>query len=262
VLVEAADILDASGTQFVAFMPESTLEQGHVPGSRRFDWEEFDLVVTTDRETVGQWVFDAASKIGSTGISPAKPVVLYDEGSQFSARGWWILDFLGFDQKSVLNGGIDAWSAAGGELETGPAITTMIAALPIDASRTRWESIALLLDVAAAVDDRESILLDVRSPDEYRKGHIPGAVNIPYQQNADRSNPGYWKSQDDLLEMYAATGITPDRRVIPYCSTGVRSAVTWFTLRVLGFNDTSLFTGSWREWNTHPELPVTIGSEP
>ena len=56
--------------------------------------------------------------------------------------------------------------------------------------------------------------------------------------------------------------MSPYTRVIPYCSTGVRSAVTWFSLRQAGVPDVQLFSGSWAEWSRHPDLPVTTGDAP
>jgi thiosulfate/3-mercaptopyruvate sulfurtransferase len=50
--------------------------------------------------------------------------------------------------------------------------------------------------------------------------------------------------------------------VIPYCSSGVRSAVTAFTLRLIGYEDVRLFTGSWNEWSKDPNRPVTTGDAP
>lgn len=62
--------------------------------------------------------------------------------------------------------------------------------------------------------------------------------------------------------MYEDVGVTPDKHIIPYCSTGVRSAVTFFTLRLIGYPDVALYTGSWNEWGNHPETPKATGSEP
>jgi thiosulfate/3-mercaptopyruvate sulfurtransferase len=56
--------------------------------------------------------------------------------------------------------------------------------------------------------------------------------------------------------------VTPDKLVIPYCTTGVRSAVTYVTLRLIGYPEVRLFTGSWKEWSSHPELPVATGEAP
>ena len=59
--------------------------------------------------------------------------------------------------------------------------------------------------------------------------------------------------------MYADAGVTTDKTVIPYCAIGVRSAATSFTLRLIGYEDVALFTGSWKEWSSHPESPVAPG---
>jgi 3-mercaptopyruvate sulfurtransferase SseA len=71
-----------------------------------------------------------------------------------------------------------------------------------------------------------------------------------------------WKSVADLQAMYASAGITPEMHVIPYCSTGVRSANTYLAMRVIGHDAVSLFSGSWAEWTAHPDLPVTKGDKP
>ena len=62
--------------------------------------------------------------------------------------------------------------------------------------------------------------------------------------------------------MYAELGVTPDKLVIPCCQTGVRSAVTYFTPRLIGYPNVRLFTGSWAEWSSHPELPAATGAAP
>ena len=100
------------------------------------------------------------------------------------------------------------------------------------------------------------MLVDARTEEEYAEGHIPGAVLLPFPENAIETEPKVWKSATELRAMYEAIGVTPDKHVIPYCTTGVRSAVTYFTLRLLGFPDARLYTGSWAEWSSHPELPV------
>jgi len=56
--------------------------------------------------------------------------------------------------------------------------------------------------------------------------------------------------------MYTAKGVTPDHPVIPYCSTGVRSANTYFTLRALGYEQVKLYSASYAEWSADPKRPV------
>lgn len=62
--------------------------------------------------------------------------------------------------------------------------------------------------------------------------------------------------------MYEEIGVTPDRHIVPYCATGVRSAVTAFALHLIGFENVALYTGSWAEWGEDPDAPVTTGEEP
>ncbi|MGI8476205.1 MAG: sulfurtransferase [Thermomicrobiales bacterium] len=116
-----------------------------------------------------------------------------------------------------------------------------------------------LQGLAAGPDVKVIALTPAR---DFAAGHIPGATNVQFTENAAATDPKRWKSAGELRAMYADLGVTPERLVIPYCSTGVRSAATYFTLRLIGYEDVSLFTGSWKEWSRHPELPVTTGERP
>lgn len=112
------------------------------------------------------------------------------------------------------------------------------------------------------LDDPDVVILDARTPEEYAEGHIPGAVNLNFPLNAAPDPPKFYKPADELEAMYTDIGATPDNLVIPYCASGVRSAVTSFTLHLLGYEDVALYTGSWLEWGEDPETPKTEGNEP
>ena len=245
--------------RLTALMPADTFVAGHIPGSVTVDWPALELPTTTD-DAIAVWTQRMQPFVSSFGSGSQFGVVIYDEGSLFSCRLWWVLDYLGYGNKRILDGGLPAWTAAGQATETGEpgAFTTP----GFEEFPLRRDVLAPIAEVASAVGDPGVVFVDARNADEYAAGHIPGAVNIPYQTNAERDVPRSWKTDDVLLKLYAGAGVTPDRRVIPYCSTGVRSAVTWFTLRMLGFSDTSLFSGSWAEWSANPRLPVTTGPNP
>jgi thiosulfate/3-mercaptopyruvate sulfurtransferase len=260
-LIEASELramlaADAS-VKVVALQPAEEFSQAHIPGAAQIDWPDLEIVETSDQR-VATWRVEVEAKLTALGLTPSDTVVIYDFGTLYAARLWWILDQLGHEDNRILNGGFGAWQAAGGETENGPSRVEP-AAEPYVGTPNE-DAIATLAEVQDALDDPNVVLVDARRPDEYVEGHIPGAINIEFTRNADDS--GHWLSADKLLAMYAAAGVTPDKTVIPYCSTGVRSAVTYFTLRLLGYPRVTLFTGSFKEWSSHPELPVATGARP
>lgn len=245
--------LGTSSVKVVALTPASDFAAGHIPGAAQIDWGDLDVVETSD-QAVATWRGEIEQKLTALGLAHGDTVVIYDGGTFYAARLWWILHQLGHNDVRILNGGYPAWLAVNGDVETGPSTVTP-AAQPYVGTPDE-SSIATLAEVEAALDEPNVAFVDARAPSEYAAGHIPGAVNIEFTQNGEPEQPHYWKSAADLRAMYEAVEVTSDETVIPYCTTGVRSAATYFTLRLLGYDDVSLFTGSWREWSSHPELPV------
>ncbi|NUL04134.1 hypothetical protein HRW07_13010 [Streptomyces lunaelactis] len=89
-------------------------------------------------------------------------------------------------------------------------------------------------------------------------GHIPGAANVPWAQAANED--GTFTSADELKELYARKGITPDREIIAYCRIGERSSHTWFALHeLLGYPDVKNYDGSWTEYGSLVRAPVEMG---
>ncbi len=246
--------------QVVALTPLDTFAAGHIPGATQIDWPEMELTDTRD-PSLAAWRETLATALMRLGIGPESTVVVYDEGSLFAARLWWILRYLGHDDVRILNGGLPAWQAAGGEIASGTNAVGAAARAPYPATLDA-ELLAQVSEVEAALGDPAVLLVDTRSAEEYAAGHIPGAVNIQFTANALPEAPKFWKPAAELRALYAAAGVTPETTVIPYCTTGVRSAVTAFTLALLGYDTVALFTGSWAEWSANPDAPVTVGAAP
>lgn len=241
------------GQRVIALTPIDEFRVAHVPTSSQLDWPDLALTDSASA-TVETWQATVTQELGLRGVRPDSDVVIYDGGTFYAARLWWILELLGHENKRIIDGGMPAWIEAKGPVDIG---SPMVApgSVPYQAT-PNMDVLATVADVENAVTDMSRILVDARSADEYAKGHIPGAVNVPFIENAEPESGGKWKAPDVLREMYEAVGVTPDQSVIPYCSTGVRSANTYFTLRALGFEDVKLFSGSFAEWTSDPGRPV------
>lgn len=267
-LIEPADVQarressSAPELRLVALATADEHVAGRLPGAAQIDWPELEIIDTSDA-SLARWRAELEQIVAGLGITPDHEVVAYDPGTLFAARIWWVLSYLGHDRVSLLHGGLPAWDAAGGEVASGPLATPEVplAAEPYP-STPRDTVLAPAAQVRSLLGEPTVAMVDARTPKEYAAGHIPGAVNFSYLGNVEAGSPPRWLPAAELLAIYAALGVTPDKLIIPYCTSGVRSAVTAFTLRLLGFPNVALYTGSWQEWETLPDAPITTGDQP
>jgi thiosulfate/3-mercaptopyruvate sulfurtransferase len=238
----------------------SAYDEGHVPGSVFLSMGRLsnpDEPVENQIATREQ----LSEALSSVGVEPDHTVVLYDRQRNLqAARAYWVLAYYRHPDVRVYNGGAAKWSSDGQPLSTEPAAVTESAyeAGPADeAIRTTWQY------VVDHTEDPETLMCDVRSPDEHlgrdvraaRGGRIPGSINLEW--TAAVQPDGTFKPAPELWALYTAAGFTPDKRIITYCQSGVRGAHTWFVLReLLGYPDVRNYDGSWVEYGNHPESPV------
>jgi thiosulfate/3-mercaptopyruvate sulfurtransferase len=248
------DHLDDPSLRIVAFVSPARYAEGHIPGAVQLDWPDVSFTDSSPA-TIQRWREETARLLGERGIRRDHTVVAYDDGSLWASRLWWILHQFEHGEKYVLNGGVAAWQQAGGDLVTEPpeVLSASYDGTPRD------DVLATLDEVRDRLGDPEVVIVDARTPDEYRAGHIPGAVNLNFPMNATGETLNVWRPADELREMYEAIGVTPGKTVIAYCDTGVRSAVTYFTLRLIGYPDVRLYSASWAEWGSHPDVPRESG---
>lgn len=235
----------------IALTPLDEFAHGHIPGAVQVDWPDLAL---SESAQIEDWRAQMESLLTALGVERDGTIVIYDGGTLYAPRLWWLLVQLGHQDVRILNGGLPAWSSAGLPLDTGE-VTPAAASAPYRGAPDD-DAIATVDEVLASLDDPNVVLVDARSPEEFADGHIPGAVPFPFSDVAEPDQPRYWKSAEQLRQEFSALGITPEKRIVPYCSTGVRSAALYFTLRLLGYEDVSLFSGSYAEWTADPSRPV------
>jgi thiosulfate/3-mercaptopyruvate sulfurtransferase len=199
------------------------------------------------------------------GVRQDHPVVAYDaaDGS-IAARLWWLLRWAGHSEVAVLDGGFAAWQAEGRPISTD--------APPVEPGDVvvRPGAMPVLEADEAATLAGGGVLLDARAPERFRgetepmdprAGHIPGAVNAPFDRHLDAD--GRWLDQGELARHFAGLGARPGEPVGAYCGSGVSAASVVLALELAGVTSAdqpaALYAGSWSHWCTDPSRPVATG---
>jgi thiosulfate/3-mercaptopyruvate sulfurtransferase len=203
-----------------------------------------------------------ALTVGRWGIRPQTPVVIYDnQGASYAGRAWWMLRWLGHTQVAVLDGGLAAWIALGGGLESGPGTQAGAApAYPLDVPAMPTVDAQALLSRPG-----DFCVLDARAGERFRgevepldpqAGHIPGARNRFFKDNLVPD--GRFRPADELREVFLALGQDPSR-IVHQCGSGVTACHNLLAMEIAGLPGASLYPGSWSEWCADPRKPIARG---
>jgi len=206
-----------------------------------------------------------AAWLGRVGFGNGMQAVVYDrQGANYCGRLWWMLKWVGHDNVAVLDGGLQAWQAAGGAVATGtePARAAVPFAL--------GEPLAKLVDadaVARNLGRSSQQVLDARGAPRYRgetepldpvAGHIPGALNRPFTLNIGAD--GLFKPAATLkAEFDALLGERDPASVVHHCGSGVSAVPNILAMEVAGLGRAALYAGSWSDWCSDPTRPVAQG---
>jgi thiosulfate/3-mercaptopyruvate sulfurtransferase len=197
----------------------------------------------------------------AAGVSQDRPVVVYDDrDATAAARAWWLLRYHGHENVRVLDGGYQAWLAAG------LPVSKADPAGPPGDFTARPGHMPVLDAAGAQSTARTGLLLDARTGERYRgeqepvdpvAGHIPGAVSAPTAGNV---NPdGTFLSPAELAARFAGLGAGSQAGLVgAYCGSGVTAAHEVLALAVVGL-PAALYVGSWSNWITDPARPVATG---
>ncbi len=202
--------------------------------------------------------------LSRSGIANDSTIIVYGELAAVGGWIFWLLKMFGHHDVKVLDGGRNKWVSEKRPLES---VKTVAVPTQYSALEANTNFRILYEDVRDSISQPDSVILDVRTPQEYsgewfydkppengeRAGKIPGAVHL-YCESA-LNEDGTLKPVEELRNIYESKGITADKQIIPYCAVGARSAHTWFVLKyLLGYPNVRNYDGSWNEWSRRFEV--------
>lgn len=245
--------------------------KGHIPGAVNFGDPSFTLRQKYTEEILPASEVEKA--LGAAGIDPTREIIVYGErGVPAAYLAQVILRYFGGTNVRVFHDGIDAWRAAGLAVSTAPTrpkvIVLKLTAQPGVMVSTR--------EVVAALKRSDVQILDVRSVKEFkgediraiRGGHIPGAINIPFEQNwvdpgtlgklrsgAVKDSAGMaLKPRDQLAAVYEK--LDPAKEIFVYCQSGNRASESAVVLADLGFKNVRVYDSSWLGYSSWLSAPA------
>ena len=234
---------------------------GHIPTAIHSYWLdelcEDDTRVTTLLPPTAK----AEDSLGRLGISADTDVIAYaDSASLYATRLWQLLRHHGHRRVRLLDGGLEAWVAAGLPLEAGAAT-----AQPVTfRSRPAPSTVITTEELRQRLDDPSLHILDCRTPEEYvgvtvraaRGGHIPGATLLPFTDLIDHT--GRYRKISELEARFLAAGVDRSGEVVTYCQGGIRAAHAALALALTGRRAVLIYDGSWAQWGNDPTLPIVV----
>jgi thiosulfate/3-mercaptopyruvate sulfurtransferase len=252
----------------------AAFEQVHIAGAQyaHLDTDLSDKTGALDTASGGRHPLPSrekfAARLGAAGLTSSTQVVVYDRnGVNYCGRAWWMLQWCGHAAVAVLDGGLQAWQAAGGAVASGAA------PLQADFSKPNYplaqQNIAqAAIDyVADAARSGSHAIIDARATPRFKgevepldpvAGHIPGALNRPFNLNLGAD--GLFKPAAVLRAEFDALLAGRDAaKVIHHCGSGVSAVPNVLAMAIAGYPPSALFAGSWSEWSNRADLPVARG---
>jgi thiosulfate/3-mercaptopyruvate sulfurtransferase len=252
-------------------MEKTDYDRGHIAGARFLDPHRLMGMSPPGVELPPVAQID--SVLEALGITAKSRIVYYGD-TWMAPRVFLALDYVGLgDRTAMLDGGLPAWRAEGRAVSTETPVwqrgSLTLTARPEILASAEW--------IRARLGDSTLVLVDGRSPGEYaatdsserlpRFGHIPGGVNLPWEETFTNESaaldgtPSRLKPPDALRKLLATAGLRANRDLVTYCTVGLRASHLYFVARYLGLRP-RVYDGSMSEWSRRPELPMVRGSNP
>ncbi len=259
-------ILDASIDFQIPLEPEKDTVNV-IPGARRFD---YDRVFCDQNSSLPHMMPSEAefnAKAQALGLNQDSVIVVYDNSGTFaSPRAWWMLKAMGHQQVYILDGGLPQWKAQGYEVSQSYAENVLDGNFNGHLNSQYFIHANAVLE---AIDDNSSLTVDARSVARFsgstpepregvRSGHIPKAVCLPF---ADLVVDGRLKPMTELKPIVASVLGDNHQHYIFSCGSGVTACIVLLAAMLCGYENLSVYDGSWTEWGSSKTLPIETQSD-
>ena len=235
-------------------------EKSHIPNSSYLDLQS-DL---SDKDSPYRFTMPnlkiLSENFKKVGVGENFHIILYSRnGTQWSARIWWMLRSVGVDNVSILDGGFNEWVRLG--LPTSDKILTF----PKSNFNFKPRN-EIFIDkepVIKALEDKNTKILNSLTEDIHkgqnprygRPGRIPNSLNIPFYKLLDPET-GKFLRAEELLEIFQKNKISFENEIINYCGGGIAASLEAFVLYQLGYKNLKIYDNSLSEWAIDENLPM------
>ena len=240
---------------------------GHIPGAINLDdWKDFTYTANGVKGILKEAKSFIINTLSPLGFSPEKTIIIYgetDDPWRTDGRFFWMFERYGFQKVSLLDGGFTAWKNLGKKITKGRQNPTAEPISSLDKINLNSEVIADKQLINKIYLSKNFKIIDNRTRKEFegatpygslRSGHIPNAIHIHWPEFFQKN--GNLKKLTDLNAILSQNKITPEQKIIVYCTGGVRSSMAYFVFRYLGFKVRN-YDGSWWDWS-QSSLPVEM----
>ncbi|MEX2533769.1 MAG: rhodanese-like domain-containing protein [Nitriliruptoraceae bacterium] len=252
-LMSVDDVRDLQADGEVLLVDARSVEdyqQGAIPGAVSLPTGTLNRVVVLEDGTEVPHIVQEAEEIGHSlrqaGVRSDVPVVIYDNGAETAAtRIFWVLDYYGHENISVLDGGLAAWKASGGELSTTPVDPPEGDFTP----QPHPERHADYDYVQQAMFSDTIMTCNALSAESYEEGSIEGSVNLHASSLFEDGDVPYFRGDEVLSELLDEVGYVDGQEFLSFCGAGYMASINYFAAKLLGIQDVRMYDGSLVDWN-------------
>ena len=256
-IISAKEALKAAADEDIVLVDmqgASAYEAGHVKGAINISRSDITISVPVSNMMAPEEQIEKV--LGERGISNDTTLIVYDNSNNMDAgRLWWTLKLYGHENVKVVSGGLNAMVKAGAEItKTLPNYRTA----KYQIERKNKEMLISKAEILSLLNNPQEdvVFPDVRTPEEYLAGTVPGSVHLNYIKN--NFPDGTFRSVRQIHTLYRDKGITPDKTIIMYCKTSIRAGNTYVALYNAGYRNIKIYDGAWLEWSSDTSLPVEM----